>query len=139
MKILKEIQCDLNIQKHEINSIQENITKAVNDNISEKFAIMEHRTSNIEMKTNQQQKAINYLAKQASKKNLRFYEVEETEHGYEELQSILLHSIKDNMEIFIERSKIDYLKRLGNAVIKTLVTFTTLGPKIEILKKKGSL
>ncbi|CAG5016448.1 unnamed protein product [Parnassius apollo] len=93
--------------------MQENITKAINDNINQKFTIMENRTSNLEIKINKQQKTIDYLERQARKKNLIFYGVEETEHGYEELQSILLSSIKNHMKISIEQSEIELVRRLG--------------------------
>lgn len=142
MKVLKEIQGDLNDQKQEIKNMQENITKAINDNINQKFSIMENRTSNLEIRINQQQKAIDYLERQARKKNLIFYGVEESGHGYEELQSTLLRCIKNNMNISIEQSEIEFVRRLGKRENKTrplLVTFTTMGRKIEILKNKETL
>ncbi|XP_039760344.1 uncharacterized protein LOC120633974 [Pararge aegeria] len=103
---------------------------------------MEDRTSNLEIKINQQQKTIDYLERQARKKNLEFYGVEETEQGYEELQNTLLRCIRNYMKITIEQSEIEFVRRLGkkeNKIRPLLVTFTTLGRKIEILKKKGAL
>ncbi|CAG4943625.1 unnamed protein product [Parnassius apollo] len=111
--------------------MQENITKAINDNINQKFTIMENRTSNLQIKINKQQKTIDYLERQARKKNLILYGVEETEHGYEELQSICY--IKNHMKISREQSEIELVRRLGKKENKTrplLVTFTKMGRKI---------
>lgn len=67
------------------------------------------------------------------------YPNEDTENRYEELQNIILRCIKNNLKISVEPSEIELVRRLGIRGTKTrpiLVTFTTVGRKIEILKKK---
>uniref|UniRef100_A0A2A4JB54 Endonuclease-reverse transcriptase n=1 Tax=Heliothis virescens TaxID=7102 RepID=A0A2A4JB54_HELVI len=142
MDILKRIQNDLTNQKQEMQSMQENITKSINNNIDEKFSLIEDRTKKLEIKLNEQQKRLDNFEKQIRRKNLILYGVEETERGYMELQEQVLSLINNKMNVNIQRTEIEMVRRLGKIggkIRPILITLTTMGRKIEILKKIHTL
>lgn len=142
MKILKQIQADVSKQKADMKEMEQNIKESINNNIDEKFNLMENRTKQLEHKIEQQQKSIDFLEKQLRKKNLVIFGIEETENNYEGLVDLVIETIHSKMKIACLTGEIENVVRIGKRTGKTrpiIVTLTTMGKKIEIIKKKKIL
>lgn len=142
MKILQQIQGDMAIQKMDMKEMEQNIKISINKNIDDKFTRMEAKTYELEGKIEQQQKSINFLERQIRKKNVVFFGVEEKERRYEELVSLILEIINHNMEIVCKKWEIESVMRIGKKSGKArpiVVTMSTMGKKIELLKNKKTL
>ncbi|KAJ8726615.1 hypothetical protein PYW07_001313 [Mythimna separata] len=142
MKMLGNIQGDILKQKQDMKEMEQNIKDSINRNIDDKFNRIEAKTKELECKIEQQQKTIEYLDKQLRKRNLVFFGVEEKEKSYEDLCFIILDIINNKMEINCTQWEIETVIRVGKKAGKLrpiVVTLTTTGRKIEILKKKKSL
>lgn len=141
-EVLEKIQRDLAEQKESIRNLEHNITTNINQNIDQKFTFMEQKTQELEKQVVQQQKTIDNLERQLKTKNVIFFGVEETEQSYEELQENMLETINNVMKIDCRRSEIENIRRLGPKREKTrpvIVTLTTVGKKINILKNNKTL
>lgn len=142
MGILKNIQNDLNCQKQDMKNMELNITQSINTNINEKFIQMEAKTAELENKIEKQQETIDLLEKQIRKKNIVLFGVEETERSYSELVTVVYDVIMKIMKIDCHRKEIEEVRRLGRKTDATrpiVVTLTSVGRKIDILKRKKSL
>lgn len=141
-KILETIQKDLAQQREEIRNVEHNITKKISEKIDEKFNTIESRTLNLEKQIQQQQKCIENLERQVKIKNVVFFGIEETERSYGNLQINILKIINSDMGINCQKTEIENVWRLGKKSDRprpVIVTFTTVGRKIEILKNNKSL
>lgn len=141
-EILKSLQKKLDEQANELKEIKDNIPKSINKNIDEKFLILHTRQQQLEKVTEEQGKKIQRLENIIRRKNLLFFGVEETENSYYSLQNEILHIIVHNMKVDCHIGDIEYVTRMGRKSDKTrpiIVTFTSMGKKIEILKNKKIL
>lgn len=142
MRMLENIQEDLKSQKRSMREMEENIKNSINKNIDEKFQCIETRTIQLEQKIEQQQTTINFLDKKLRKRNLIFFGVDETERTYDELVNIILSLINTKMGVSCQKGEIETAGRLGKKAEKmrpVIVTVTTTGRKLEILRNKKSL
>lgn len=142
MDMLKKIQNDLATQKSDMRNMEENIKKEINGHIDEKFTTLEQKTISLEKRIDKQQVTIERLERQIKKKNLLFFGVEESESSYFELLSTVLDILNNNMKINCQQNEVETVRRLGKKGEKVrpiVVTMTTMGRKIEILKKKKML
>lgn len=141
MKILKTIQDDLKIQKIERNEMEERIKTTINKNIDEKFKKLDEKTFKMEKKIQEQEDRINQLERTVRRKNLIFFGLKETERSYDELVKIIIDLIVNKLKIPCEKLEIDTVRRLGRngSVRPIVVTFSTTGKKIEILKNRAPL
>lgn len=129
-------------QNREFTNITERITKNINDNIDEKFLRFEQNYRELEEKINKQQASIKYFERYIKRRNLIFFGVEEKEESYFELEEIIHKIINQTMQINCEKTYIEYVGRLGrdqNNKRPVIVTFTTMGKKLELLTKKKNL
>lgn len=135
-QMLKKIQDEMKQQKIEI-------TKSINDNINEKFQNLEIRSAKLESKVEKQSQIIQNFDKILRRRNLVFFGIEEVEKGYHDMERIILGIINKNMTTPCDTNNIEYVKRIGKKEPEktrpVIVTFTTMGKKIEILKKKKNL
>lgn len=135
-KMLKKIQDDMKQQK-------EDITKSINDNINEKFKNLEIRHADLENRIEKQDKVIQHFNRVLRQRNLIFFGVEEVEHSYEDLEKIILGIINENLSVTCNTNNVEFVKRLGkkspDKIRPVVITFTTMGKKIQVLKKKKSL
>lgn len=142
MEILKTIQNDLSSQKQEMKCMEENIKQSINSNINEKFLHMDAKIVELENRIEKQQETIDFMEKQARKRNIILFGVEETEQSYSGLVTLVLDTVTSNMGIICQQSEIEEVRRLGRKADRTrpiVITFTTLARKIDILKMKKSL
>ncbi|KOB70892.1 Endonuclease-reverse transcriptase [Operophtera brumata] len=142
MEILKIIQNDLSSHKQEMRNMEQNITQSINSNINEKFTQLEAKTAELESKIIKQQETIDILEKQVRKKNIVLFGIEETEHSYSGLVTLVIDIVAKNMNIDCHRGEIEEVRRLGRKSDKirpVIVTFTNVGRKIDIIRNKKSL
>ncbi|XP_045496026.1 uncharacterized protein LOC123694598 [Colias croceus] len=146
MKALQNIQKELNDQKIEIQKNGERVTEQVTQNITnkleEKFAIWEEKHQTLKEKVENQERRIQFMEKQARARNIIFFGIEEGESSYKNLENNIIKFINEYLSVKLEYRDIQEVKRLGKIGDKPrpiLVTFTTLGLKINILKQKNLL
>lgn len=140
--MLRQIQSEMMQQKSDMREMEENIKKAINNNIDEKFKMMEAKTLQLEQQLEQQQISIDRLEKEVRRKNLIIFGVEETEHNYRDLHQLVLDIINNDMGVVCQKEEIDNTQRIGKRNDKCrpiLISLTTTWKKIEILKKKKTL
>lgn len=138
-KMLKDIQIEMQQQKLEIREMKEDITNAINNKINERFRDLEERNELLEEKIKNQQQNFEYLS---TRRNVLFFGVAEEEIHYSELESKILSLIINDMQITCGKSNIEFVRRIGkrgNKIRPVVVTFTTMGKKIEILRKKKTI
>lgn len=142
MIILKGIQDEIKTQKLEMISIKETIIEDINTNINKNFASIENKTNALEKKIEEQQDTIDMMDRQIRRKNLIFFGVEEKEKSYNDLEKSILHILNTTMKITCETNQIESVRRLGKKgenIRPVVVTVTTLGLKIQILRNKKLL
>ncbi|KOB58126.1 Endonuclease-reverse transcriptase, partial [Operophtera brumata] len=109
---------------------------------NEKFRSLEIKNKILEEKVEQQKKSVDQFEKHIRRKNLLFFGIEEHERRYEDLEQKIKETIRNNMQIKCDLIDIESVRRLGRRnekVRPVVVTFTTLGKKIEILRNKTTL
>lgn len=143
---LKSIQNDLEEQKSEIRKSSDKITEQVTQNIQkileEKISKIQGQHDILKEKVDNQEKRIYFLEKQARKRNLVFFGIEDNESSYDNLQNNIVSFIKHYFGTILELRDIQEVRRIGikgDRPRPITVTFSTLGLKINILKQKSSL
>lgn len=143
---LKSIQNDLEEQKSEIRKSSDKITEQVTQNIQkileEKISKIQDQHDILKEKVDNQEKRIYFLEKQARKRNLVFFGIEDNESSYDNLQNNIVSFIKHYFGTILELRDIQEVRRIGikgDRPRPITVTFSTLGLKINILKQKSSL
>lgn len=146
MNALKAIKKELDEQRVEIRETGINVTEQVTLNISglfeEKFLAWEGKLGDLEQIVENQEKRIYYLEKQARVRNLVFFGIEEKETSYDSFEKNIVKWLEQHLSIKLSYSDIQEIKRVGKKGERprpTLVTFSTLGTKIKILKQKSAL
>lgn len=146
MAALRSIKNELDEQKKLINRNGEEVTEKVTTNINnileEKFKILEEKHENLKLRVENQEQRIYYLEKQARQRNLVFFGLQEEEKFYSNLEKIITDFINKHFPIKIDYRDLEAIRRIGKKTDKprpVVVTFATLGRKIEILKHKGTL
>ncbi|KAI5631952.1 hypothetical protein NE865_15333 [Phthorimaea operculella] len=143
MDMLKKIENELSNQKQEMKEMEQNIKQSINSNINEKFKYFEEKTTHLEKRIDQQQKSIDFLESKLRRRNVIFFGVQEKEKGYENLLTLVLNIINNKMGIPCSKWEIENVSRIGkyieNKLRPIVVTMTTTGRKLEILKKKKTL
>lgn len=136
-KMLKKIQADMTSQD-QLKQMEKNI----NDNINEKFQIIEQKHTEIEKKLETQENRIDIIEREIRKKNLVFFGITESETNYYELLSLVRRMINENMNIECNNYDISCVRRLGRKSDRTrpvVISFQTMEMKIKIMKNKKSL
>lgn len=146
MNALKNIQKELDDQKIEIRKSGENVAEQVTQNINkmldERFFKWEESHEKLKEKVENQEKRIYFLEKEARQRNIVFFGIEEKETSYNNLQNNITNFINERFNINVEPRDIQEIKRIGKRGDRPrpiIVTFTTLGTKINIFKQKGVL
>lgn len=140
--MLKEIQCEMRQQKADMQNMQEDIKTAINKNINEKFTNLEAKNALLEQKLETQAIKIGNLERTITQRNLLIFGASENEKNYWDLEKEVLRIINSNLTIKCDRREIEYARRLGKKGEKVrpiIITLTTMGLKIKILKNKNKL
>uniref|UniRef100_A0A2A4KAH5 Endonuclease-reverse transcriptase n=1 Tax=Heliothis virescens TaxID=7102 RepID=A0A2A4KAH5_HELVI len=146
METLRSIKNELDEQKKLINrkgeEMTEKITMNINTILEEKFKNLELKHENLKLRVENQEQRIYYLEKQARQRNLVFFGLQEEEKFYSNLEKLIVDFINKHFSFKIDYRDIEAVRRLGKKNDKprpVVVTFTTLGRKIDILRNKGTL
>ena len=81
---------------------------------------------------------IQFMEKQARQRNIIFFGIEESETSYHNLENNMLQFLCEHFSLKLDYREIQEIKRVGkkgNKPRPIIVTFSTLGTKINILKK----
>lgn len=141
-EMLRGLQTKFDEQSRELKEMKESITSSINKNIDEKFILLESRQQQLEKITEEQSQKIQKFEKMLRKKNLIFFGIEESENSYFALQNNILDIINNIMKLDCQKQDIECVSRMGKKSEKIrpiIVTFTTMGKKIELLKNKKML
>lgn len=146
MNALKNIQRELDEQKNMILKNGERVTEQVTQNINcileEKFKILSDKYDNLKEKIENQEKRLYFIEKQMRKNNIVFFGLEETETSYSNLERIMIYFIKERFSFDLDHRDIQEIKRIGKKGDRPrpiIVTFSTFGIKMNILKRSSSL
>lgn len=146
LKALNIIKNELDEQRQEIRENGKNVTEKVTQNISrileEKFIEMDKKHEILNERLENQEKRLHILERQARKTNLVFFGIEENENSYEILERNIISWVGQNLSLKLTCNDIQEVKRIGKKEDKIrpiVVTFSTLGIKIKILKQKRIL
>lgn len=140
--MLKAMQEEIRQQKVDMRDMKEDIKNTINNNINEKFKILETKNEILEQKMETQTIKINNLERTLRKKNLLLFGVAENEKSYLDLEEKVLDIINNTLNIKSNSNIIEYVRRLGKRGEKVrpiIITFTTMGFKIQTLKNKKKL
>lgn len=133
--MLMKIQMDIDEQKKEI--------KQLSENINQKFQKLEDDYTKSQAQIEIQEKRLDALEKEARKRNIVFFGIQEKEKNYAALEKNILEIINETMNVTCERNEIESLSRKGKwsegKVRPVVVTLATLGKKIDIMKNKNNL
>lgn len=142
-KLIRNLQSKFDEQTTEIRDMKQSIPQTINNNIDEKFAYMELKYNTLQKSVEDQSQRIQQLERTIRKKNLIFFGIEEGERNYFDLQQNILNILKQKMGLNYNETNIEEARRLGKKdggkTRPIVVTLTTLGMKINILKNKKKL
>lgn len=143
MKALTKIQKELDDQKKMIRQngreITDKVTQNVNSMLEEKFILWEENHNKLKEKVENQEKRFYFIDKQLRQRNIVFFGIEEKESSYGNMENNFIEWLRKYFSIKIDHRDIQEVKRIGRKGEKPrplVVTFTTLGSKINILKQK---
>lgn len=146
LNALKSIKAEMEEQRLEIRETGKKVTEQVTQNISrmfeEKFMAMEQNQEKLKELVENQEKRIYFLEKEARKRNMIFFGIEENETSYGNLEKNIILWIEKYLSITLTYNDIQEVKRIGKKEDRPrpiIVSFTTFGIKIKILKQKGAL
>ncbi|CAH2108778.1 unnamed protein product [Euphydryas editha] len=141
-QMLLKMQKDMARQKQDMLNMKEDIKSTINNNINDKFNILDKKNSILEKKIEEQSTKIKSLERRIRQKNLVIFGVEECEKSYHELEDIIINIIKMYFKLSCDRSQIEAIRRLGKKggnFRPIVITFSTVGFKLKILKNKSYL
>lgn len=136
------MQQDIKQQKQDMLEMKKDIKDTIINSLSEKFNNLELKNEHLEKKIEEQSNKINNLERQARRKNLILFGVEETEKSYNELEKLVINIINTHIKISCDFNNIEAVRRLGKKGVKVrpiAITFNTLGFKLRIQKNKHNL
>lgn len=142
MRALKTIQEEMANQKVEMKTMEESIKQAISNKIDEKFCELNIKTNKLEEKIEKQEVSIEHIERQLRKRNIMVFGMDETERSYSDLVNKVLKILNETMEIPCQNIEIEDVHRKGRKREKLrpiIVTLTTMGRKIDILKNKYKL
>ncbi|KAI8437727.1 hypothetical protein MSG28_011961 [Choristoneura fumiferana] len=143
---LRKIRSDLDEQRNTIEKNGERVTEQVTQNINcileDKFKLIDEKYENLKDKIDNQEKRLYFLEKQARKNNIVFFGIGETETSYSSLEIIIVNFIQEHFSQDLDRRDIQEIKRIGKKGERPrpiIVTFSTLGTKINLFKRRSAL
>ncbi|CAG4947890.1 unnamed protein product [Colias eurytheme] len=146
MHELRKIRRDLDEQKTAIEKSGEKVTEKVTQNINsildDKFKLFNEKYEDLREKCENQEKRLYFLEKQARKNNIVFFGIKEVETSYFNLETLIMNFIKEHFSQDLDRRDIQEVRRIGKKGERPrpiIVTFCTLGTKINLFKNRNAL
>ncbi|XP_063634595.1 uncharacterized protein LOC134805216 [Cydia splendana] len=141
-ELLKSIQEHQFKQSEEMKSLGDSIAKQVLDKLDARLGLIEQKQTNLENKLELQENQIEQIERRLRQRNIVLFGLEEKERSYSDLEIIVLGTINNTMKVQCYETDIESVRRLGKKgsnVRPVIITFTTLGRKIQVLRKKKNL
>ncbi|XP_046976657.1 uncharacterized protein LOC124542816 [Vanessa cardui] len=140
-KLLKELRLDIKRDTEKtLLSLETSITTKINDKIDKNFNLLHGELEQIKETNSDHNTRISAIEKHIRQRNLIFFGIKEEEKTYEELESIILQILKHELKLECDKKELEMVRRMGKhlegKVRPIVVTFTTYGRKITILKNK---
>lgn len=136
------MQEEMRQQKANMLDMKEDIKNTIINSINLKFNDLELKNEHLEQQLEIQKNKIDNMERFMRKRNVLFFGVEERERSYQELEKKVLDIINNIQNIKCNENNIESVRRLGRKGTKIrpiVVTLTTMGLKIKILKAKKTL
>lgn len=131
------MQLEIRQQKTEMLETKEDIKNTINNNINEKFKLLEIKNEFLEKKIQEQSTSINNLERHIRRKNLVIFGVEEGEKSYHELEEKIIRIINTNFKVQYDSNNFEAIRRIGKKDVKIrpiIISFSTIGLKLRIQK-----
>lgn len=143
---LRKIQNELEEHKNMISKCTEKVTKDVTENINQmmddKLQLWDAKIENIKQRVDNQDRRLYYLEKEARQRNIVFFGLKEDEKSYSNLEKNILQFLHKYFSVNLDSRDLQAIRRIGKKNDKprpVVITFTSLGLKINIYKQKGAL
>lgn len=140
--MLLQMQQDIKQQKQDILEMKTDITSTINNNINEKFNMLELKSELLDSKLDEQRTIVNNLERHIRRKNLVFFGIEECEKSYHELEEKTINIINTYLQVQCDANMVEAVRRLGKKSEKVrpvVISFTTMGFKIKIWNNRNNL
>ncbi|XP_061724979.1 uncharacterized protein LOC133530935 [Cydia pomonella] len=141
-EMLKSIQKHQFKQSEEMKSLGDTIALQVIDKLDARLVLIEQKQTNLENKLELQENQIEQIERRLRQRNIVLFGLEEQERSYFDLETNVLRTINNTMQVQCYETDIESVRRLGKKggnVRPVIITFATLGRKIQVLRKKKSL
>ncbi|KOB75906.1 Endonuclease-reverse transcriptase [Operophtera brumata] len=141
-EMFKQLQADVNDTKNSLREMESNITKNVNNNINEMVGNLQVKIQTLETENELQERRLDTIERTQRQRNLVMFGVEEKERGYSDLVNKILNILNDEMNVNCTLLEIQALRRIGrkgDKIRPIVISFTTLGRKIDVQKNWKSL
>ncbi|CAG4976128.1 unnamed protein product [Colias eurytheme] len=143
-QLIKELRIDIkNDSEESLKKVEQRITNKINENIDSKFKSIQEDIEKLKKSHAENEHRFLEIEKCIRIRNLIFFGIEEQEKSYEELENIILSLITSDININCNKTELQIIKRLGkrteNKIRPVIVTFSTYGKKISIMKMKHNL
>lgn len=141
-QMLLKLQQDMAHQKQDMFDMKEDIKSTINNNINEKFNILEQKNAILEKKIEDQGVIISNFERHIRRKNIVMFGVEEYEESYHELEERMIDIVNTCFKLQYNKSHYEEIRRLGKKGEKirpVVITFSTVGFKVNVLKNKSVL
>lgn len=136
------MQQDMRQQKQDMLDMKEDIKNTINSSITEKFNSLDIKNELMQKQIEEQSKKISDLERHIRRKNLVMFGVEEGEKSYQNLEDTVINILNTHLKIHCGSSNIEAVRRLGKKGEKIrpiIITFSTMGFKLQIKKNKSCL
>lgn len=143
-KMLRELRADIKTDSdRSLERMENRITNTINQHTDQQILIVHGEIDKIKQICSEQDKRLLEVEKQIRIRNLIFFAVDEGEKTYEELLKTITKIINEDLKVSCNKNELEMVKRMGkkheDKTRPIIVTFTTYGKKIAILKNKKFL
>ncbi|XP_045493275.1 uncharacterized protein LOC123692562 [Colias croceus] len=143
-QLIKELRIDIkNDSEESLKKVEQRITNKINENIDSKFKTIQEDIEKLKKTNTENEYRLLEIEKCMRIRNLTFFGIQEQEKSYEDLEKNILNLITSDMNINCHKTELQFIKRLGkrteNKIRPVIVTFSTFGKKLCIMKMKHNL
>lgn len=139
-KLRSDIKKD---QEDSLDRLETRITSKINEHTDQRIGLICEELEKMKTVGAEHNKRILELEKQAKVRNIILFGVEEDEKSYEGLENKMINIFNNCLQVKCHKNEIEIIRRMGrkteNKLRPIIVTFTTFGKKLAILKNKTHL
>lgn len=137
-KILKALTT---VEQNLTNKFEHKCDEILNE-INVKYKDLENKNKELAQKLEVQGNKMEKLEKQLKRKNIVMFGIEETENNYNELEEIIVQTIKEKLQVSLTMQDIEFVRRIGrknNNNRPVNIGLTTMRKKTDILASRRNL